>query len=406
VWPRAQGPLWVAPHSDSQKFLEADHLQPTNALDRGGQPPAEQRPVVVVVLGTRPELIKMATSVHALRKLEGLETVVVFTGQHTELMEHAAAALDIVPDIRIAPLPAGRTLTHFLGSVVHQLGDLLTERRPDCVVVQGDTASVLAGALVAELLAIPLVHVEAGVRSGLRDDPFPEETIRRMIAPMSELHLSFSTGTRDNLVSEGIDPATIAVVPHPLKDRLDRARPPAREAGPHRILTTMHRRERRRERVEVFLELLARLRADSAELLITFIWHPSLDRDFPDLPGRLSDLDVEVRQPVPADDFLGLLFEADLVVTDSAGLAEEAHLAGKPLLALRNSAELRIDDPAAAPWCKTEAVEVAVEFVQTCLQRSGDPGPAVPALPVTAPSGVVIASEIEQFLRRRRRESG
>ena len=363
--------------------------------------------MVAVVLGTRPELIKMATSVTALRRLDGIETVVVFTGQHAELMDGAAAVLEIEPDVRIPPLPAGRILTHFLGSAVEQLGALLTDRRPDCVVVQGDTASTLAGALVGELLAIPLVHVEAGVRSRLRDDPFPEETIRRMIAPMTALHLSFSTGTRDNLTAEGIDPATIAVVPHPLKDRLARARRPDREEpGRRRILATMHRRERRRERVAVFLELLARLRADSPDLLITFIWHPSLDRDFPDLPGRLSELDVEVREPVPADELLGVLLEADVVVTDSAGLAEEAHLAGKPLLALRNSAELRIDDPAAAPWCKTEATEVAVEFVQTCLLRTGDSAPAVPALSVAASSGVVIASEIEQFLRRRRRELG
>ncbi len=358
-------------------------------------------PRVVVVLGTRPELVKMADPVHVLRRSGRVDVLVVFTGQHAELLDQAASDLGIEPDVRIEPLPPGRSLTHVLAHVVQRLGRLLEDRPADCVVVQGDTVSVLAGALVAELMAIPLVHVEAGVRSKLRDDPFPEETIRRMISPISELHLPFTEAARRNLVDEGVDPRTIVVVPHPLKERV---RPylarRARDERP-RVLLTLHRRERRRRRADTALELLGRIRGHDAAPAVSFTWHPTLESDVPELRGQLEDLGVEVLPPQHDADFLRLLGGASLVITDSVGVAEEAQLMCKPLLVLRTSVEVRFDEPPAAAWCATEDAEIGGEFVLRCLAEDAA-GPEEPSLPTTAPPGVFMAREIEAFVLRER----
>lgn len=335
------------------------------------------QPLAVIVLGTRPELVKMADAVRAMREVAHLDTLVVFTGQHEELMREAAESLDVEPDVAIEPLAPGRSLTDLLGHVVRELGRLSQVACAACLVVQGDTASALAGALVAEMANVPLIHVEAGVRSAYRDDPFPEETIRRLISSISELHLCFSEVALANLMREGVEQEAITVVPHPLRDRVVKLGAQSPPTKPE-ILITLHRRERRRERVDRLVRLVDWLRQTSPGASISFVWHPALDGELTDLDARLIAAGAMVVPPLAPDAFLERLAGSSLVITDSAGVAEEAQLLGRPLVIFRVSAETRIDERPMAPLCVTESVETATTFVEglgelaTAHQRNVD----------------------------------
>jgi UDP-N-acetylglucosamine 2-epimerase (non-hydrolysing) len=350
----------------------------------------------LLVIGTRPELVKMASTINALRSSPAITTTVVFSGQHTELLETAAEALGVEPDIVLAPLPAGRSLTDLLGSVVRDLGRIMTDTPFQCVIVQGDTVTSLAGALASELLAIPLVHVEAGVRSLLRDDPFPEETTRRIISSITELHICFSEAARQNLLNEGHPASTITVAPHPLKERVDRVREldPADAPG-SLLLITLHRRERRRQRAMRLLQLIAGLRRTVPTFQCTFVWHPALDNDLPELKEELLALEVSVVPPLEPNAFLLQLVNASAVLTDSAGVSEEAQLLGKPLVAFRTSAEQRIDEAPVAPTCCTESIAVAQEFLERHIE---DRSLAAPSTDRPSSSGLVIVSCIESLV--------
>ncbi|MGN6664651.1 MAG: UDP-N-acetylglucosamine 2-epimerase [Solirubrobacterales bacterium] len=338
----------------------------------------------------------MADVVHELRRNTRLKTTVVFTGQHTKLMEEAAAALEIRPDLQLDPLPSGRGLTDLLANVVQGLGQLAATANPACVVVQGDTVSSLGGAIMSELLAIPLVHVEAGVRSKLRDDPFPEETIRRMISPITELHICFSKGTRQNLIDEGVPSSAIAVAPHPIKDRVAEhlARNAAEPTGG--ILITLHRRERRRERAAEIVELARRVRDAAHGTRIQFLWHPGLSSDPPGLADALVDVGVQIVEPMPPDLFLARLASVSVVITDSAGVAEEAQMLGRPLVVFRRSGELRIDEPPSVPIHTTESANEAMEFILDNI-RSPRGGPANVEVDGLS-AGAIIGDLIESFL--------
>ena len=287
-----------------------------------------------------------------------------------------------------------------LAHVIGELGRISEIASASCLLVQGDTASSLAGALVSELMGIPLVHVEAGVRSRLRDDPFPEETIRRRIS-QSELHLCFSEATRENLLAEGIQDDVIAVVPHPMRDRVALlASIEAANVSPE-VLLTLHRRERRVQRSERLLELVNWLTRTHPNAVVSFVWHPSLDGDLPQFAARLEAVGANVIPSLPPDEFLAKLARAALVVTDSAGVAEEAQLLGRPLVAFRASAEARLDESPTAPTCATESVAVAIDFVRNLHDLTTWPeGTATPGV---VSAGRVIGGPSRRLLVAARR---
>lgn len=354
---------------------------------------ATQRADALVVLGTRPELIKMAGTVKALRADTRLTTYVVFTGQHTDLVDGAARCLDLKPDQTIAPLKRDRSLTDLLGHITSVLGRLASHLSPRCVVVQGDTVSALAGALVSELHAIPLIHVEAGVRSHIRDDPFPEETIRRMISPISELHLCFAESGRANLLAEGHIDDQLKVVPHPLIDRLSGERKIRSEAGQPTVLVTIHRRERRTLRLTRILDLVRSVHLASVHW--KFVCHPAL-QGHSLLLDRMAHEGVEILEPLDPDPFLDQLMSSTVVLTDSAGVSEEAELLGIPMVIFRTSAETRLDAPASDKTCVTEDAETAAGFIAAHLSNPSRDYRDVP--PVHA--GREIAKQIADFALR------
>lgn len=322
-------------------------------------------PHIVVLVGTRPELIKLESTIVELRGAHRVKTTVVFSGQHPELLPSAAATLGLTADYSLTPLPTGRNLVVLVSRTIDEFGALVSRIGGTCLVIQGDTATCLAGAIVAELQGISLVHVEAGVRSNLRNDPFPEEAIRRMISTIADLHVCFAERTRANLLEEGVHPSSAVVVPHPLVERVWRVSEAAGPALPKPfILATLHRRERRSRRLYEFLRIVQQ--NPSADFV--FVWHPTLMEERANLRDTMTDAGVQVIDPLPADVFINVAQRAQVVLTDSAGVAEEVQLLGRPLVAFRNSIEFRIDDLQWHPMIVTEDASVATSFIGEWLQ--------------------------------------
>jgi UDP-N-acetylglucosamine 2-epimerase (non-hydrolysing) len=174
----------------------------------------------MLVYGTRPEAIKMAPLVSALRQHSKIEPVVAVTGQHREMLDQVNVLFGITPDHDLDLMTPGATLPQITSRTLVAVSELLDRDTPDLVVVQGDTSSAFTAALAAFYHQIPVVHLEAGLRTGDIYSPFPEEVNRRLTSPISALHLAPTATSRANLEAEGIDPSTIAVTGNTVIDAL------------------------------------------------------------------------------------------------------------------------------------------------------------------------------------------
>jgi UDP-N-acetylglucosamine 2-epimerase (non-hydrolysing) len=302
---------------------------------------------VAVVLGTRAEAVKLAPVVRAMRRTPGIRPLVVSTGQHRELLEQVLRPLGVRPDVDLAVLEPGQPLPRLTARVVEQLGELLAERRPEAVIVQGDSTTAFGGALAAFSEGIPVGHVGAGLRTGLLSDPFPEEANRRLIAPLARWHLAPTTGAAANLIAEGIDASAVTVTGNTGIDALTwaadlqrgtsafRGRRAVDRAAP-RLLVTLHRRENGGGRLRGLAEALCRLAADGADVVLPL--HPSPAVREVLLPA-LAGSEVRVVPSLGYLDFVATLADSTLVITDSGGVQEEAPSLGKPVLVVRDVTE-------------------------------------------------------------------
>ena len=188
---------------------------------------------VMLVYGTRPEAIKLAPLVAAMRDDERFNPIVVVTGQHREMLDQVHEFFGIVPDDDLDIHSPGQTLTQITNRCLQGVGQAIEAHRPDAVVVQGDTTSAFAAALAAFYHEVPVLHVEAGLRTGDISSPFPEEANRRLISQVTALHLCPTTTSRDNLLRENTDPQTVSVTGNTVIDALlvavDRRVPPPDE---------------------------------------------------------------------------------------------------------------------------------------------------------------------------------
>jgi UDP-N-acetylglucosamine 2-epimerase (non-hydrolysing) len=300
---------------------------------------------VVVIVGTRPEAIKLAPVVRALRRGEWARVTVVDTGQHHELAVRALALTAIAADVSLTITRIEHTLTELMTGLLGGIDGVLATAGAEAVLVQGDTTSAFAGALAAFHRGIPVGHVEAGLRSGEPRLPFPEEANRRMIAALSNLHFAPTRRARDNLLAEGVPPLSIVLSGNTIVDELQRtlalsdAAPHQAPAGRRLMVVTLHRRESLGAPLESVLRAVGRI-ADA---------HPDLDVWFPMHANPL------VREPARAvlgahprvtlasaadyPVFLRTLEGADLVVTDSGGVTEEATELGVRTLVVRARTE-------------------------------------------------------------------
>lgn len=304
---------------------------------------------ILVVFGTRPEVIKLAPVVFSLRaRRQQARVTLCSTGQHRTLLDGALAAFDLRADHDLDLMEAGQHPGDLLGRLLLRLRPLLDELTPDVVVVQGDTTTVMAGALAGFLCHARVAHVEAGLRTRDRHAPFPEEVNRRVAGVVADYHFAPTSQARDNLLREGVPPECVFLTGNTIVDALQwmrekvagRRLPPELDVDRRRlILVTAHRRESFgppfRELCYALREIAAR--HHDVQLVYPVHLNPNVQRPVREILGDCER--VRLVEPLAYTDFVAALDRAHLVLTDSGGIQEEAPALGKPTLVLRDKTE-------------------------------------------------------------------
>ncbi|WP_430789097.1 non-hydrolyzing UDP-N-acetylglucosamine 2-epimerase [Actinoplanes sp. G11-F43] len=306
---------------------------------------------VHLVGGTRPEAVKLAPVALAMREAGILEPVLLASGQHPAMVTQALGAFGLAPDITLQVERVTGGQAELLTAMIRELDELWSVRTPAAVIVQGDTTTSLAGALAAFWRRIPVVHLEAGLRSGDLESPFPEEGNRRLVAQVAALHLAPTPLAAMNLLDEKIPASDVLITGNTVVDatlavagrRLPFENPEvaaARTGSTNRlVLVTAHRRESWGEPLDRILaavkELIARY--DDIDVILPSHPNPAVREQ---VEAALSGVErVTVTDPLPYPDLSRLLSEAYLVLTDSGGIQEEAPSFGVPALVLRDVTE-------------------------------------------------------------------
>lgn len=296
---------------------------------------------LLFVLGTRPEGIKMCPLIlEAKSRKEEFSTVVINTGQHKELVDSVFNIFKIKPNYNLNSMIQNQTLSYSLSNILSALGDIIKEESPDYVIVQGDTTSTFAGALAGYYNKIPVVHLEAGMRSGDNYSPFPEEGNRKMVSQISSYHFCATSTNQENLIKEGIKD-NIFVVGNTGLDAisyiLSDVQPPQANKIQKKILLTLHRREAFNS-IEPVIEAINYL-SEYGGIKILFPMHPN-----PNLRKAVKQKlrinpNIECIEPLDYPSFLKEMLKADIILTDSGGVQEEAPFLGKPVIVLREKTE-------------------------------------------------------------------
>jgi len=308
------------------------------------------RLTVMVVAGTRPEAIKLAPVVLELMASPVFDVRLALTAQHREMVDQVLALFSIRSSHDLNIGQPGQSLADIATRALRGLADLIAEDRPDVVVVQGDTTTAFAGALAAFYADVPVVHVEAGLRTGNARSPFPEEINRRLVTQLSDLHLAPTPANRANLEAEGIEGSRIVITGNTVIDALLWAvdhscdfgdpRLAGLDADPRRVLVvTAHRRESWGTSMQGIGLALADLARADPELLIVFPIHPNPVVREAILPAVEGLANVLIVEPLSYGSFAALLGRAHIVLTDSGGIQEEGPSLGKPVLVMRDTTE-------------------------------------------------------------------
>jgi UDP-N-acetylglucosamine 2-epimerase (non-hydrolysing) len=305
---------------------------------------------VLSVFGTRPEAVKLAPVVRALAAApDRFESLVCVSAQHRSMLDQVLRAFDLTPDYDLDLMTPGQTPAGIAARVLERLPPLLREVRPDIVVVQGDTMTTFAAAMAAYLERIPSAHVEAGLRTGDRYQPFPEEMNRVLTTRLAMLHFAPTAQARDNLLAEGISESDVYLTGNTVIDALlQTVRPDYRFATPalaaldpsrRLVLITTHRRESFGAPLRSTCAAIRELAGRFPDLQFVLPVHPNPDVRGP-VEALLCDLPaMHLIEPVEYVEFVHLMNRAHLVLTDSGGVQEEAPSLGKPVLVLREVTE-------------------------------------------------------------------
>lgn len=300
---------------------------------------------VLVVLGTRPEAVKLAPLVRALTTSPQFTPTVVTTGQHREMVRQVLPALEVRADVELDVMRDRQSLHALTSRLAGALGEVVAGGGFDAALVQGDTTSALCGALAAFYEHVPVAHVEAGLRSGVHDDPFPEELNRRLVGQVARWHFAPTVPAGVNLLREGVPADTVEVTGNTVVDNLlwvvarglgTSAFDPG--AGGRRILVTLHRRENQGP-VMAGLARAVRRVADERDVRVVVPVHRSPAVREVLLPLLDGHPRIRLTDPLDYLDFTATLAEADLALTDSGGVQEEAPSLGVPVLVLRRTTE-------------------------------------------------------------------
>lgn len=308
------------------------------------------RRTVLVAYGTRPEAIKLAPVVLALTADDRFTSYVVSSGQHREMLDQVSALFGIEPDVDLALMRPDQPLPVLTARAVAGFGARMAAVRPEAVVVQGDTTTAFAAALAAFYARVPVVHVEAGLRTGERYSPFPEEVNRRLIAQLASVHCAPTPGAAANLLVGGEDPLAVQVTGNTVVDALLHVAAGRPEVGDpvvdaaivegRRLVTvTAHRRESWGEGLRSIGRAVGATARAHPELLVVVPVHrnPVVRDDL--LPGLRDVANVRVVEPLGYAAFTALMAASHVVVSDSGGVQEEAPSLGVPVLVTRDVTE-------------------------------------------------------------------
>ena len=309
---------------------------------------------VLSIFGTRPEAIKMAPVVHALAKTPGIDARVCVTAQHREMLDQVLTLFGIIPDFDLDLMKPDQSLAGLTADILTSLDPLLAEVQPEWILVQGDTTTVMTAALTAFYRHIKVGHVEAGLRTGDKWQPFPEEINRRVASAVVDLHFAPTEHARQNLLAEGIPDKTIYMTGNPIIDALYHIATlpePAevtrwladwgvRQGGKRLALVTAHRRENWGDPLEdIFTALrhLAEAHADDLHLVYPVHLNPHVQEPAYRMLANIPNLTL--LPPLEYLPLVHLLKHATLALTDSGGIQEEATGMGVPTLVMREVTE-------------------------------------------------------------------
>ncbi len=312
-------------------------------------------PRVSVILGTRPEAIKLCPLVLEFRKHVDFAVDVCSTGQHREMLDQVFEAFGVTPDVDLSLMAPDQSLGLLTANAISGLDAYFGERKPEMAFVQGDTTTAFCGALTAFYHRIPVAHVEAGLRTGNKYSPFPEEVNRRLVSQVADLHFAPTQTSRDNLLREGISADRVFVTGNTVIDALHIAsakvknRPPdipglppdLMEAGNDLplVLVTGHRRENFGEGFDGICRAVRELSERFPDVAFVYPVHlnPHVRKPvFEMLSGREN---IHLIEPLSYLPFVALMNRSTLVLTDSGGVQEEAPGLGKPVLVMRDTTE-------------------------------------------------------------------
>jgi UDP-N-acetylglucosamine 2-epimerase (non-hydrolysing) len=325
---------------------------------------------ITVVIGTRPEGIKLAPVVSALKRHPQFECRICVSGQHRQMLDQVLDVFKIVPDDDLNLMQSNQDLATFTSRAIEALNGYLERKKPDLIMVQGDTTTVFCAALAAFYHRVPVAHVEAGLRTGDYNAPWPEEANRVLTSKLSALHFAPTNSARDNLLREGISESSIFVTGNTVIDALFIAlekvkRDPPEINGipeflqpsgaafgyspeiPRMVLITGHRRESFGEGFESICSAIAKLaeRFQNTHFIYPVHLNPNVREPVIRIlgdganGGLAAKRNIHLIEPLPYLSFIALMDRATMILTDSGGVQEEAPSLGKPVLVMRNSTE-------------------------------------------------------------------
>lgn len=311
---------------------------------------------IMTIYGTRPEAIKVAPIIKAIEAEEGMNSIAVVSGQHREMLDQVNALFGISPAHDLNIMTAGQTLNEIVSKVIAGVDEVLRLEEPDAVLVQGDTSTVMGAAIAAFNRQIPVIHLEAGLRSGDISSPFPEEANRKLTSQITELHLAPTQTSKQNLLNEGVSENDIVITGNSVIDallfatenfdteftnqRLEGLRRAKREgAGGRVLLVTAHRRENLGAPMENIGAAVAEIARKIEDLTVVFAVHKNPKVRQAIYPAVEGLANVVLVEPLGYSEFTQAIGLADVVLTDSGGVQEEAPSLGKPVLVMRENTE-------------------------------------------------------------------
>jgi len=305
---------------------------------------------ILVVYGTRPEAIKLAPVIQELKKYPEVETVICVTAQHRTMLDQVNQLFGIEVDFDLDLMLPNQTLAELSGRVLSKVSPVIEAEKPDWVIVQGDTTTVALTALAAYYQEVRVAHVEAGLRTGNKRQPFPEEINRKITGVLADLHFAPTESARQNLLNEGIESNFIEVTGNTIVDSLQTMVKLPLSIEPEFlenlsddrevVLLTAHRREnfgKPLENVFSAVKELAEKFADQIQIVYPVHLNPNVQEPAYRILGETEN--VSLISPIDYHTFVHLLERSKFVITDSGGIQEEAPSFGKPVLVLREATE-------------------------------------------------------------------